>query len=89
MIRLHEGKCGLPCGSDMVLGFLFADDTSLIASDREGLKRSLDPLVKWCEEWGMKINVGKLGIMHMRKKAGERCEMEYQVNGEVIPMVSS
>ena len=87
--RLHEGKCGVPCGSDMVLGLLFADDTSLIASDREGLKRSLDVLIKWCEEWGVKINVGKSGIMHMRKKVVERCEMEYLVDREVIPMVSS
>ena len=30
----------------------------------------------------------KSGI-HMRKKEVERCETEYQVNGEVIPMVSS
>ena len=37
----------------------------------------------------MKINVGKLGIMHMRKKVVERCEMEYLVDGEVIPMASS
>ena len=75
----------------MIPGVLVADDTSLIASDREGLKRSLDVLVKctWCEEWGVKINVGKSGIMHMRKKAMERCEMEYLVDGEVIPMVSS
>ena len=87
--RLHEGNFGVPCGSDMVPGLLFADDTCLIASDREGLKWSLDVLVKWCEEWGVKINVGKSGIMHMRKKAVERCEVEYQVDGEVIPMVSS
>ena len=46
-------------------------------------------VVKWCEEWGVKINVGKLGIMHMRKKAVERCEMECLVHREVIPMVSS
>ena len=46
-------------------------------------------LVKWCEEWGVKINVGKSGIMHMRKKTVERCEVEYEVDGEVIPMVSS
>ena len=46
-------------------------------------------MVKWCEEWGVKINVGKSGIMYMRKKAMERCEMEYLVDGEVIPMVSS
>ena len=25
---------------------------SLVASDKEGLEKSLDVLVKWCEEWG-------------------------------------
>ena len=38
---------------------------------------------------GVKINLGKSGIMHRRKKAVERCEVEYQVDREVIPMVSS
>ena len=33
--------------------------------------------------------MGKFSIMHMRKKAVERCEMEYLVDGEVVPMVSS
>ena len=31
--RLHNGKCGVQCGGDMVLGLLFADDTSLVDSD--------------------------------------------------------
>ena len=37
--RMHDGKCGvqLQCGGDMVPGLLFADDTSLVASDKEGL----------------------------------------------------
>ena len=73
----------------MVPGLLFADDTSLVASDKEGLEKNLDVLVKWCEEWGVKINVGLSGIMHMRKKMVKRCEVEYKVDGAVIPMVSS
>ena len=86
---MHDEKCGVQCGGDMIPGLLFADETSLVASDKEGLEKSLDVLVKWCEEWGVKINVGKSGIMHMRKKMVERCEVEYKVNGDVIPMVST
>ena len=33
MAGLHDGKCGVQCGGDMVPGLLFADDTSLVASD--------------------------------------------------------
>ena len=87
--RMHDEKCGVQCGGDMVPGLLFADDTSLVASDKEGLEKSLDDLVKWCEKWGVKINVGKSGIMHMRKKMVERCDVEYKVDGDAIPMVSS
>ena len=76
--RLHEGKCGVQCGGDMVPGLLFANDMSLVASAQV---KSLDILVKWC---GAKINVSKLGIMHMRKKTVERCEVEYEIDGEVI-----
>ena len=31
--RLHDGKCGVQWGGDMVPGLLFADDTSLVPSD--------------------------------------------------------
>ena len=51
-------KCCVQCGGDMVPGLLFPDDTSLVAYDKEGLKKSLDVSVKWCDEWVVKINVG-------------------------------
>ena len=58
-----------------VPGLLFADDTSLLASD---LRKTLHILVQWCKEWGVKINVGvKPGIMHNRKKNEIRSEIRY------------
>ena len=36
----------------MVPGLLFANDTPLVASDKEGLEKSFDVVVKWCEEGG-------------------------------------
>ena len=46
-------------------------------------------LVGWCKEWGVKINVAKSGVMHIRNKMTKRCEMAYEVDGETIPMISS
>ena len=66
--RLREGSCGVECGSNIIPGLLFADDTSLLASDEVGLRKNLDTLVQWCKDWGVKINVVKSGIMHIRKK---------------------
>ena len=40
-------------------GLLFADDTPLLAPDESRIKKSLEVLVEWCEEWGVKINVSK------------------------------
>ena len=77
------------CGEEKVPGLLFADDTCLLAPDESGLKKSLDVLVEWCKEWGVKINVAKCGIMYIRKKNVARCEVKYEVDGEAIPMVSS
>ena len=89
MKKLKEEKCGVECGGKAIPGLLFADDTCLVASDALGLKKSLDVLVEWCNEWGVKINVAKSGIMHIRKKKAERCNVTYKLDGETIPMVSS
>ena len=83
--RLREDSCGVECGGDTIPGLLFADDTTLLASDEEGLRESLDVLVQWCEDWGIRINVAKCGI---RKKKVMRNEIRYMIDGEEIPMVS-
>ena len=66
MDELKKTSCGVECGGDVIPGLLFADDTSLFASDGPGIRKSLDVLVRWCDEWGVKINVQKSGIMHIQ-----------------------
>ena len=36
-----DEKCGVQCGGDVIPGLLFADDMFLVASDKEGLEKSL------------------------------------------------
>ena len=48
--ELKEASCGVECGGAVIPGLLFADDTSLFASDGPGIKNSLDVLVRWCDE---------------------------------------
>ena len=50
--RLHDGKCGVQCGGDMVPGLLFDDDMSSVVSDKEGLEKSLDVLVSGVKSGG-------------------------------------
>ena len=57
-----------------------------------GIKKSLDvlvELVEWCREWGVEINVAKSGIMHIRNKKTERCDVAYEVNGEASAVACS
>ena len=68
---------------------IFADDTALLAHDEDSLRKSLNYLVEWCEEWGVGINVSKCGIMHMRKKGVVRSKMSYSIGGEDLPFVSN
>ena len=72
----------MQCGDRVpAIDLLFSNNTSLVASDKEGLKNG---------EWRVKINVGvSSAIMHIRKKTVERYKVEYEVAEEVIPMVSS
>ena len=86
---LKKHDCGVQCGNDIIPGLLFADDTALLAPDEEGLIRSLNCMVQWCAEWGVKINVAKCGIMHVRKKSVERSNLKFVIDGEEVPVVSS
>ena len=86
---LKKHDCGIQCGNDIIPGLPFANDTALLAPDEEGLIRSLNCMVQWCAEWGVKINVAKCGIMHMRKKTVERSNLKFVIDGEEVPVVSS
>ena len=47
-------------------------DAVIFAQDEELMRRGLDSLAEWCEEWLVKVNVEKCRVMHVRIK--ERCE---------------
>ena len=40
------------CNVAVIWGLLFANDTPLVTSYKEGLEKSFDVLDKWCEEGG-------------------------------------
>ena len=87
--ELRQQQCGVQFGSETFPGLLFADDTALVAPNTDGLTKSLNILVKWCEQWGVLINVEKSGIMHVRRRVVERCKFEFLIEGQRVPMVSS
>ena len=59
----------------------------MLAPDESGIKKTLEVLVEWCEGWGVKINVSKSGIMHVRQKRVARTDVQYVDDNEEIPKV--
>ena len=50
--QLKSASCRIECAGESIPGLLFADDTTLLAPDASGIKKSLAMLVQWCKEWG-------------------------------------
>ena len=49
--------------NQLVSHLLWADDLILLAQDPETLQKQLDTLNKFCQEWGIEINVDKTKLM--------------------------
>ena len=87
--ELKHRDCGVLCQGMLVSSLLFADDTVLLAESAEDMRKSLQCLQSWCEEWSVRINVEKSAMMHMRKKRVDRCEATFKIGMDEIPWVSS
>ena len=85
--QLKSANCGIECAGEIIPGLLFVNDTALLAPGDSGIKKSLDVLVEWCRDWGVKINVNKSGIMHVRQKRVAKTDVQYVIDNEEIPMV--
>ena len=85
--QLKSANCGIECAGEIIPSLLFADNTALLTPDESGIKKSLEVLVEWCEEWGVKINVSKSGVMHMKQKRVARTDVQYVIDNEEIPKV--
>lgn len=64
---------------------LFADDCVIYTTvraidDQLRLNTSLTNISRWCQEWGMEINVGKTSYMHITRKRAP-LKFAYHLNG--------
>ena len=59
----------------------------IFAEDEELMRRGLDVLAEWCEEWSVKVNVEKCGVMHLRRKGVKRSDKRFHVGGEEIKVM--
>ena len=60
----------------------------VILADDEMLRRALAEMGAWCEEWSVKVNVDKCGIMHRRKIGVKRLGQRIVISGELVQNVA-
>ena len=50
----------------LIAALLYAEYAVIFAEDEELMRRGPDVLAEWCEEWSVKVNAEKCGVMHLR-----------------------
>ena len=88
VVELRGQGRGVKCNGVVVPDLLLADDTALTSEDANGMRKNLECMVRWCDEWGVKINTEKSGIMHSRKRTIERSHIRFAIGDREIPMVA-
>ena len=62
-----KGIEGVTVGDLKLCLMLYADDSTLISANREGLQNFLDCLYDYCTKWGLFVNVDKTKVVIFRK----------------------
>jgi hypothetical protein len=80
-IGLKSLDLGVKIGTTSIPILLYADDIAVISECENDMKRMLNYVTEWCEEWQMKINMSKSKILHYRKKGVKRSSVEFKLAG--------
>ena len=85
--KMKEADIEVMCRGQLISALLYMHDTVIFAEDEKLMRRGLDILAEWCEEWSVKVNVEKCGIMHLRWKGVKRSDERFHVGGEEVKVM--
>ena len=68
---------------------LYADDIVLTAPTPEKLQNMLDIVSRWCEKWGMQVNVSKTQILHVRNHQRPRSRFKFFIGNSQLNYTDS
>ena len=86
---LLEFKCCPYLTGNLISHLLWADDLITFALDKITLQKQLDNLSKYCNEWGVEINIDKTKIMVFSNSKNTENEPDFFINGRKIEYTDS
>ncbi len=87
---LERNGIGWTCEDMSVTALGYADDTAVLSNSREGLERNLSLVQAYCDRVGLRLNVKKSYVFHIRsdgKTFTVNNTAPYMVGGEQIPWI--
>ena len=87
--EVKDLDAGIMIGGLCLSILLYADDIVLLAPTAEKLQSMLGVVTTWCRKWGMKINVSKTQIMHIRNRQRPRSNFQFSCSGSSLAYTES
>ena len=85
---LNNAGYGISIGNRTVNCLLYADDLALKAGNERDIQAMLDIVHTWCRKWRIKINCGKSHLVHYRRPAVARSEVNFHIGPQCIETVA-
>ncbi len=88
-VKIPDAKLGVQFHiDDMISLLLYADDIVLVAPSHNNCQKMLDIVTSWCRRWGMKTNIGKSEVVHVRNPQRPWCSKDLYLDSREMKYVS-
>jgi hypothetical protein len=87
---IFDSTCDQPdLNNNQLSCLMFADDLVILSKSATGLQNSLDKLSKYCNTWGLQINIKKTKVIIFNKAGHQLKKFKFILNGQIVEMVPS
>ena len=84
----EDPNCGLNLDDITFILMLFADDMVILCKSPSDLQKSINLLHKYCETWGLEVNIEKTKIVVFRKRGPLKFDEQWSYDNEPLEVVN-
>ena len=82
--EINELNAGIETGDKKLNLLMYADDIICLAPGHREAQKQMDVLSKWCNTWGMCVNVKKTQVVHVRHHQKHVCKKPIFCMGQTL-----